>query len=64
MKKVLFLVYSLITIFCLSYGIPLLIINYPKGFDKVILYLIASIVGILLLIAGAIVILIKKKKDR
>lgn len=58
-KKILFSIYSIITIFCLFYGVPLTIINAGK--DDFFIYLSIAIIGIVLLIVMAIYILIKQR---
>ncbi len=58
-KKILFSIYSIITIFCLFYGVPLTIINAGK--DDFFIYLSVAIIGIVLLIVMAIYILIKQR---
>ena len=61
MKKVLFSIYSIVTVFCIFYGGYYLIINFYKGMDVYLPYLIIASVGIVLLVIFAIYLMIKKK---
>ena len=64
MKKALWSIYSLVTVFCLAYGFPMAIVNVGKDYKAAIIHFIIGGVGaVLLLIAAAFLYFQKKKKQ-
>ncbi len=62
MKKVLMVIYSIVVVFCVGYGIPLTIVNIGK--EAFLPYLIISIIGVILLCIGALFITFKNKDKK
>jgi len=60
-NKILFTIYSIVTLFCLFYGLPLTIININK--EHFYIYLIVAVVGVILLVIGALYIIYKDRKN-
>ena len=62
MKKTLFTIFSIATVFCLFYGVPMTIINIGKDSGKVLSYGIVAGVGFIGLIVLATIIFINNKR--
>lgn len=60
-NKILFTIYSIVTLFCLFYGLPLTIININKEYFYI--YLVVAVVGVILLVIGALYIKYKDRKN-
>ncbi len=62
MKNELQVIYSIVVVFCVGYGIPLTIVNIGK--EVFLPYLIISIIGVILLCIGALFITFKNKDKK
>ena len=61
-NKFIYTIYSLITVFCMFFGIPLTIVNIGK--ENFYIYLAIAVVGIVLFIAGTIILIILEKMKK
>ena len=64
LKKVLYAIYSVVTVFCIFYGAPLAIVNITRDTRMAIIYAIIAGVGVVLLLVGAFIAVFKKKKAK
>ena len=59
--RILYVIYSIVTVFCIFYGFPLMIVNIGRNQQKVFIYMGIFIFGFLLLCGGAVYILLKRR---
>ena len=64
MKKALYVIYSIVTVFCIFYGAPLAIVNISRDTRMAIIYACIAGVGVVLLLVGAFIAVFKKKKAK
>lgn len=64
MKKFLFFLYSLVTLFCLVYGFPMAIVNIGKDNMLMIVHFVIAGVGVVLLLIYATVLTVRRRKKK
>ena len=62
MRRVLFTIYSIVTVFCLLFGFPMMVVNIGKNTTLVIIYASVAALGVLLLVGYALLIMTRLKK--